>query len=439
MFTYVELKNFKSFGNIRFDFKKTQKKTKKFIAIYGENGSGKSNFVSAFEFMYYTFNSIKLSGIYDLIAGNTKDLAGKAPNVSIGSIISQVSARLGDYRMIGCSEPAAVELGFNINGVEGYYKVTFTDAVLSEELYYLCGKKRGVMFSLCPEERKLSPGLFSNNYMDDFENELDKYWGKHTFFAILCHEMEEKNLNYIEKNVSKALLDVYYSLNKTFVSYNKYDIRVPISGSAVENYSYEGTVSLKDEKHLDANEKILNELLGQIYPDIKCVYYKKKIKDDKIEYSLYAKKVIAGEIRDIPFDYESTGTKGLLRILSAAVAVMNGETVIYDEIDSGIHDLLMESIITSLAETAQGQLIITTHNTLLLESIDPQSTYVIYVDCDGNKEARCIADYGERVQKTNNMRNLYLKGIYGGIPYTDEIDFSYFVNGSESDGDKIGE
>ncbi|MBD5113250.1 MAG: AAA family ATPase [Ruminococcaceae bacterium] len=435
MFTYVKLKNFKSFGNICFDFKKTQKETKKFIAIYGENGSGKSNFVSVFEFMYYSFNSIKLNDVYNLITVNAKELSIKVPQMPMNSILNQISMKLNDYRMIGCSEPTTVELGFEIDGIEGYYSVKFTDIILSEELYYLCGKKRGKIFSLNSDDKKVSSGSFSSDYMEDFEKALDKYWGKHTLFAILCREMNEKNPHYIESNVSKALLDVYYSLNKTFVSYTKYDLHVPLSGSGVESYSYDGILPIKDEKLLDTNEKILNELLVQLYPDIKCVYYEKKIKNDKIEYSLHAKKVIANAIRDIPFDYESTGTRGLLRVLSAAVAVMNGETVIYDEIDSGIHDLLMKTLITSLAKAASGQLIITTHNTLLLESIDSQSAYVIYMDCDGNKEARCIADYGDRVQKNNNMRNLYLKGMYGGIPYTSEIDFSYILNTIERAGD----
>ena len=57
MFTYIELSNFKSFGNIRFDFRKNKKQYKKFIAIYGENGSGKSNFVSAIELLSHTVTS----------------------------------------------------------------------------------------------------------------------------------------------------------------------------------------------------------------------------------------------------------------------------------------------------------------------------------------------------------------------------------------------
>lgn len=92
--------------------------------------------------------------------------------------------------------------------------------------------------------------------------------------------------------------------------YTKYDLHIPLSGSGVESYSYEGVIPLKKEKRHDANEKILNELLVQLYPDIKSVHYVKKVFNDKIGFSLHTKKVIANKIREIPFEYELTGTRG---------------------------------------------------------------------------------------------------------------------------------
>ena len=47
MFTYVRLKNFLSFGDATFNFKRTAKKAKPFVAIYGENGSGKTSVLEA--------------------------------------------------------------------------------------------------------------------------------------------------------------------------------------------------------------------------------------------------------------------------------------------------------------------------------------------------------------------------------------------------------
>ena len=51
MYTYLKLKNFKSFGEVELDLKKTEQSIKKLAVIYGENGAGKTNLVEAFKFI----------------------------------------------------------------------------------------------------------------------------------------------------------------------------------------------------------------------------------------------------------------------------------------------------------------------------------------------------------------------------------------------------
>ena len=89
------------------------------------------------------------------------------------------------------------------------------------------------------------------------------------------------------------------------------------------------------------------------------------------------------------------------------------------------HDVLLNNIITSLTNEITGQLIITTHNTLLLESIDTKSAYIITVDYLGNKTIRCIDEFS--IQSTNNARIKYLKGLFGGTPYIDGIDYDGII------------
>lgn len=435
MFTYVYLKNFKSFGEIRFDFKKTKTETKKFAAIYGENGSGKSNFVSAFQLLFFTINYFKFNEMLNSTIVDIKKTLKRFSHSDLESILGMISIKLQDYRMIGCEEATTVEIGFLEKGTEGYYKLVFKDEVIAEELYYLCGKKRGMLFSLNDENssREFNKNLFSQDYRKEFELEIDKYWGKCTFLSILAKEIGSKNRSYIDNNISENLLNAFLGLNCFFAAFSNEYVFAKFGGIDLRYNSYNRDIPL--EKRLAQKEKVLNAFFCELYSDIREVYYEKRLPEDGSLPPLHVKKVIAGEIRDVLFNYESSGTKRILELVDAMIAVMNGYTVICDEIDTGIHDLLMKSIITSLAATAPGQLIITTHNTLLLESIDPQSAYVIYIDCDGNKEARCFADYDGRIQKSNNMRNLYLKGVYGGIPYASEIDFSFLINGDESDGE----
>ena len=57
---------------------------------------------------------------------------------------------------------------------------------------------------------------------------------------------------------------------------------------------------------------------------------------------------------------------------------VEGSTAIIDELDTGIHELLVKSLVTSLYNNIKGQLIMTTHNTLLMESnlLQPKKSHV---------------------------------------------------------------
>lgn len=90
----------------------------------------------------------------------------------------------------------------------------------------------------------------------------------------------------------------------------------------------------------------------------------------------------------------------------------------------------------SIKEEINGQLIVTTHNTLLLESLPKEYIYILISDYEGNKQINSINDYETKVQKNNNARDLYLKGAFGGIPLSDYIDFEtikYVLNNKQQE------
>ena len=137
---------------------------------------------------------------------------------------------------------------------------------------------------------------------------------------------------------------------------------------------------------------------------------------------LFVRKMIGGKIRTLSFDNESAGTQHIIDIIRSLLGAFCGVTVVYDEIDDGIHDLLLKNVLESMIDDITGQLIITTHNTYMLESIDIKSVYLINVDYQGNKEVKCLDKY-PRIQGTNNPRIMYLKGLFGGVPIVDILDY----------------
>ena len=62
-------------------------------------------------------------------------------------------------------------------------------------------------------------------------------------------------------------------------------------------------------------------------------------------------------------------------------------------------------------------MIITTHNTMLMETDLPaNSFYTMFRDKHGNRSINCITEIGARVHPNHNIRERYNHGVYFGTP-----------------------
>lgn len=433
--TYIKLRKFMSFDDITFDFRDGSKGFKKFIAIYGENGSGKSNFVNSIDFLCSSINSFEKTvddELFEEIKQN-KEL----PQQIIELLYDKIS--ILNYaqkcRMIESDEDTSIEYGFEVNGHEGYYSLKFNERFSYEKLYYFTGKQRGTLFEIAHEKDQINIKFSGKLFLDKkIENEIKeliyKYWGKHTFLSILQNEAKEKNELYLEERIMSYVFDILMMFeNISFHCKKSSRYGAGLCASKPINVMRdleEGKIKSVDKKQLDCSEKIINNFLTQAYADIKEVFYKTNIDNDMIQYKLFVKKMIGGKVRTVSFDKESAGTQRVLEIIRSLLGAFCGVTVVYDEIDDGIHDLLLKNILMSMVDDITGQLIITTHNTLILEKIDIKSAYIINADYKGNKEVKCLDRY-PRIQDTNNPRIMYLKGMFGGVPIVDDIDYDEII------------
>lgn len=432
MLKKIYLKNFKSFGEAIIDFSNTQGKPKKCVAIYGENGSGKSNFISALSFIKKTIQTLsfqeKLQEMFRNESIENYDLT------YISNIFNTNSSLIGlikDNKTINSIENMELEFEFFINNKTYIYKIIFDDkSIIEEKLCAPIEKNITNIYHISYNSIKFNPKLFSNKEFQRYiEEKIKKYFGKHTFLSIILYEMKNSNIDYISDIISISLIDFLNELTDfSLIIKNQSNEKIyhAYCEDLLNNLTI-GKIKLSDKPKLIKTEKALKYFFTSLYSDIKDIYYEEEIKDEYINYNLFFKKLINKEIISVPYELESTGTKKLITLFPLFFNFMKGSMVIIDEIDTGIHDLLFEFIINKLLPTAKGQLIFTSHNTLLLRNLKPEYTYVININAKGQKEILSIKDF-ERIQGHNNPFKRYINGIYGGIPIPSYFDFDDIIS-----------
>ncbi|HFU5885048.1 TPA: ATP/GTP-binding protein, partial [Enterococcus faecium] len=182
-----------------------------------------------------------------------------------------------------------------------------------------------------------------------------------------------------------------------------------------------GHIAKEEKNKILETEKLVSKYFVSLYSDIKDMKYIIAEKDDSISYELMCYKTIDSKIIEIPFELESKGTKKLLNLLPLMIDAAMGKTVIIDEIDEGIHDLLVNNLVQNIIESINGQIIFTTHDTYLMEQLPKKSMYIIKSDALGNKTIDSLDKY--KIDSNNNPAKMYLNGAFGGTPYPRDLDF----------------
>ena len=432
MFTYVKLKNYKSLVDFEVDLTSSKNNPKKMIIIYGENGAGKSNFIDAFFTLFDTLNTKIYKTAVDEFMSETSDDKKELElffNKVLKDNLKNLDTIIEKSKTIDSKDNMVLEFGFKLNGKNGVYHIeTDNENIVKEKLEYVLDKNKTKYFELSNKDNYINPSLFkSDKYLNEIKDLADKFWGRHSFLSILLFEQEDKSKKYISTNINNNIFEVikYFSSMSIHIKNgsNREKGKISVDKKLISIMD-DGYIKINEEEKLNHTEKILNNFFTSIYSDIKKVYYKKEIKDDKLHYNLFIKKQIYGKIIDIDFKLESTGTQKLLRLFPLIMSSMKKNNVVaIDELDSGIHDILTASILKSLFDDIKGQFILTTHNTTILESdIKKECIYIFNIDSEGKKVLVPITYY-EKEHPNINFRKRYLKGIYYGIPIVSDIDF----------------
>lgn len=424
MFKKIKLKNFKSLIDFSVDLTTKTNKAKKLIVIYGENGVGKSNLVSAFNFL------LEISGTREYKKMLEKIIEEKDFDITfLNKNILDTKSIIKNNKTIGSIDNMSLEFVFTINNNDYTYYIETTDEVICrEKLSYTTRTSEVVLFDLSNDYKVFNKCYTDKKYESTLKNQIDSLWGRHSITSILYYELNDKNKNFIDSKLNVKLKEVLNFINscslKNVSVRNESNI---FSGNETLPNLIEGYITLDKKNILNKTEEFLNRFFIQLYRDIKKVYYVVKEDSKGIYYKLYLTKILYAKEIDIDFNLESYGTIKLLENIEFLLSSTNNNVAVIDEVDNGVHDLLMDTIVDNLYDQINGQLIITTHNTLLLESHKlKDAIYFFNIDDEGCKKLTSLSAFETRVQKNLNIRKRYLSGMYGGIPTTKLIRFKDF-------------
>lgn len=437
MFTKITLENFRSFDHIVFDLTEKGNVPKHLAVLYGENGAGKSNLMSAFVLLPELTRTMDVRDAYERLL--TRDAIfqdekmEKVMREQMRHSLRDMSAIIKDYRMIDCEDPIVAEYEFNINGNNGCYRVEFgQDEIVHERLEYVLNRRRGLYFDCSSDGILINDtviqGTNGKDFLVDVKETAKRYWGKHSLLAILLYEMKDKSNAFGRDNVTEnfnTVLREFRGLSCAVSMGNKSWERLS-SKLQVLKRPLQGHLSLRRETELDYASDFFTQLFTSVDLSVRKIFYKKEFHDDEIYYKLIEEKYIAGNYRRIDFERESAGNCQLLNISCYLLTACMGGVVILDEAEANIHDLLFQKLLEEIRPILKGQVIMTTHNTMLMEaSFAREATYILSVDPDNpsDKKIRCISDYRKRTYAANNIRNKYLNCEYGGVPELRQTEF----------------
>lgn len=438
MFTYLKIKNYKSFDDLTIDFTDKNGKPKKLVVIYGENATGKTNIASTFYFLSEILHTMDVRDLFQSILSKENDIDENFINFLKDSrFFHDLESLIKDTKTIDSKEPMYVEYGFTINNKKGVYIIeTDQSQIIREKLEYTLTKNRGVYFDLTPNSFKFNKKLSnSQDVYEEIKKGYYKFWGKHCMLSIISHEIIDKSDSYIRNQLNenfKILLNHFFNISVRGTFTHNQDTDGLLYNSGLSNLS-KGIIKEDEINQLMNQEKSLKIFFPLINPDIQDVYYDLEKKDKEIQYTLYFNKYISGKKTTIPYYLESNGNQQILKILPYLYKGAKGYVSIIDEFDLGIHSRLNQMLIHDLIQELNGQLILTAHDLALLDTscsgIPNDSIYMIYrTDNVGNREIKCLTKIDSKLNANSNISKQYLSGKFN-IPDED----IYYINDTKID------
>jgi len=385
----------------------------KAVGIYGPNASGKSNLIKA------------LSTMRDIIQKSAKP----------GEKLPVTPFKLDDKYN---KKPSSFEVTFYHREVRYQYGFTATSERVYDE--WLCAYPEG----------------YTQTW---FERKFNKKTGKTNW------DWKSKKLKGERENLKDKTRDNVLFLSVGAIWNNKqlstvYEwfsekIRVILPSDRSPVVTIEMLMSIEKDERKRLSSSIINNMMRRADLGIQGINIEKKEFDlKKVKFpsdmSEEARKEISRKLKgkiEVEFIHrveptnkvvlfssaeESDGTRRFFELAGLwSLAILNGVTLLVDEIESSLHPYLVNELIkffqNSELKRKGAQLIFATHDTTLLDPELFRRDQIWFTEKDkgGGTQLYSMSDYKERKpRKGEAMQKGYLAGRYGAIPIIEAFELN---------------
>ncbi len=396
----------------------------KLSALYGANGSGKSNLIRSISLLKMMI------------------VRGVIPN----SLTSQ-KFKLSESSQ---TEPIELAIEFFANNAIYYYSIAINDGIIIDEYFSSNDDKQEDEMIF---HRKYENGKTSISFFKEFDEikenltlkkiiETDLIKPNQPLFSLLnsisndafidikvAYNWFEHGLTiiYPETKATGLVLEIESKkgfkefANELMCSFNTGITNLKVDVTRVEEFfgkdNQKEVDEIKAELKNNPDKKIGLVTNAATSEEVVVVNDSGKILAKRLLFEHKGDKSQNVEFR---FDEESDGTRRLLEYLPAINSVIqDSPTFIIDEIERSIHPLIIKEIISKFSKdkSTKGQLIFSTHESNLLDQEIFRTDEIWFTEKSilGSTKLYSLSDFKEH--NTIDIRKGYLNGRYGAIPF----------------------
>lgn len=386
-------------------FKQEKHKVLPSLVIYGANSSGKSNVIRAFAQMRHNvLNSVKL---------NSSDELEYEPFL----LYSKSEEEPTFFEIVFLSnDEKRFRYGFEHNSNNIINEWLFIGKTSKDEKPYFIRTEDGIGVSEIFEEGKDKIKATNDNRLfvslvaqlgGEISNQILDFFSDYNILSGIEHnDYENFTKRMLAKNLNGAqeTKDFFQVLNLGFKGINAVEKEFDID-------------ELPEQLPKSMKNKLAKELTGKFTIDLKTIHNK------------FDKK--GNVLGDVVMDKDSQESEGTNKIIDLSGPIfdtlLNGKTLIIDELDAKLHPLITMKIVELFNNPTynvnKAQLLFATHDTNLLGEEIFRRDQIWFTEKDDCEQTDLYSLYditlpdGSKVRNDANLERNYIKGRYGAIPY----------------------